>query len=336
MADAPLPTAAPAPAATPSTPAPATPGSQALVPSNTDGAGGVAPAEPERDPSLPPRHAELGQWAKRQKAQRDEQAQRDADARDAAAYRAMLAQGFTPREATQQVQQQRSQPAGDFDLHDFDGLAGRFKDPGELRQWLNGFAKHIANPSAGRLQREVEALKSQKAVPEDYEEIKKTVAELREERQREQQAATDRAFITSTEAKGEGDAHRYPLLAKHQPAQRFAVANQVIADYRQAGFDGELPMDLILQESESYLTAHYQGLGFLPAQASPAPAAVPDATPAPSKRSPSTPQTRRPPGPRSLSNDHVATPTAVAPQSFQERLELAKQRSAQRTRTAAR
>jgi len=322
MADAPI--AAPASEA-PSTPAPSTPEAAPQ-------AAQTPAAEPERDPSLPPRHAELGQWAKRQKAQRDEQARLDADARDAAAWRAMLAQGFTPREAAQQVQQRPQQPAADFDLHDFDGLAGRFNNPGELRQWLNGFAKHIANPSAGRLQREVEALKQAKAVPEDYEEIKQTVAQLREERQREQQAATDRSFLTATEAKGEGDAHKFPLLSKHQPAQRFAVANQVIADYRAAGFDGELPMDLILQESEGYLTAHYQSLGFLPA--SPTPAAVPDATPAPSKRSPSTPQARRSSGPRSLSNDHVATPTATQPQTFQERLAMAKQRSQQRVRAA--
>lgn len=328
MADAPATTAAPQAAheAPQAAPAPA------------EGQVSAAPAatpEPEPDPSLPPRHAELGRWAAKQKAQRDEKAQRDADARDAAAYRAMLAQGFTPRQATQQVNdardQQARQPAGDFDLNDFDAVAGRFQDPAQLRTWLSGLAKHIANPAAGRLHREVEQLKQRQ--PEGLDEIKTAVKQLQEERAREQQTAVDRSFIAATEAKN-GEAAKFPLLAKHPQAQRFAAANQVIADYRAAGYDGELSMDLVLQGAEDLLTDHYRTLGFLPAAepTSPAPAAVPDVKPEPAKRSPST-TTRRPPGSRSLSNDHVATPTSPAPQSFQERLAWAKQRSEQRARS---
>lgn len=327
MADAPATTAVAAalPAATGAPQAAPAPVSEGQAPA----------APPEPDPSLPPRHAELGKWAAKQKAQRDERAQRDADARDAAAYRAMLAQGFTPRQAAQQVNDARDQqprpPSGDFDPNDYDAFAGRFKDPGELRGWLNKFAAHIANPQAGRLHREVEQLKQRQ--PEGIEEMRQAVKQLQEERAREQQTAVDRSFLAATEAK-EGEAAKFPLLAKHPQAQRFAAANQVINDYRAAGWDGELPMDLVLQGAEDLLTDHYRGLGFLPAAEStppPAPAAVPDAKPEPAKRSPSTP-TRRPPGSRSLSNDHVATPTAPRPTDPAELDKWTKARHAQRRR----
>lgn len=325
MADAPTPTAAAA------APQAATEAPQATPAPTPAGQAAAAPAaEPEPDLSLPPRHAELGRWAAKAKAQRDEKARQEANERDAAAYRAMLAQGFTPQQATQQVQQQR-QPGGDLDLNDYDALAARFKGPEELRSFLNGFAKHIANPQAGRLHREVEQLKARQ--PEGLEEIKAAVQQLQQERVREQQSAIDRNFIAATEAKN-GEAAKYPLLAKHPQPQRFAAANQVIQDYRTAGYDGELPMDLVLQEAEALLQAHYQALGFLPAAepTSPAPVADPVVLPEPTKRSPSN-TTRRPPGSRSLSNDHMATPTSPKPQTYQERLAWAKQRAEQRLRS---
>lgn len=245
----------------------------------------------------------------------------------------MLAQGFSPRQAAQQVADARGQqarpPAADIDPHDFDAFAGRFQGPAELRSWLNDFAKHVANPAAGRLHREVEQLKQRQ--PEGIDEIKAAVKQLQEERAREQQATVDRSFLAATEAKN-GEAPKFPLLSKHPQAQRFAAANQVIADYRAAGWDGELDMELVLQGAEDLLTDHYRGLGFLPAaQASPAPAPDPVAKPDPSKRSPSTP-TRRPPGSRSLSNDHMATPTTPRPTDPAELTAWTKARHAQRRR----
>lgn len=317
MADAPAtPATAAGPAEGTATPDPG--------PSSAPGQGQTAPsapptAEAEFDPSVPPRHADLeawqrrhaevGKWAARTKAQEDERAARDADARDAAAYRAMLAQGFTPRQAQAEAAKPQGNRWDGLDPNDFDDIAGRFASPSELRAWINNLAKHVANPQAGRLHREVQQLRGQ--LPQDFEAVRQKVEQLAQEREAERRAATDRSFVEGTEAKGDDGALRYPLLARHPRNQRFAIANQVIADYRNAGYDGQLSIDDVLAAAEEQLAKHYQELGFVPA---PAPAALPEDKQAPTtKRSPSRPAPRSSPGSRTMTNDLAATESAPKP-----------------------
>lgn len=203
----------------------------------------------------------------------------------------MLAQGFTPREAAQQVEQQR-QPA-DFDPNDFDALAGRFESPEKLRGWLKSFAQHIANPGAGRVHRELEQIKQQRAVPEDYEELRAAVQQMQAEKQAAERKAIDDRFRATTQAIDDAGSPRFPNLSKLPEPLRFTVANKVIADYRNAGYEGDLPMEFVIQQAEKLL-----GEGTPPA----APAVT---TTTPSTRAPT--KTRGSTSTRTLTND-LATP----------------------------
>jgi hypothetical protein len=306
MAD---PTAPAAPQAAPSAPATI----DAPIAEGQAGSPAVAPVEPARDPSLPPRYSELGKQQAARKAEADDRAAREQDARDAQAYRALVAAGYSPREAASQVVQPQPPKAPargrkvEIDLDDHGSLRAAIGDDKLFREYLNGTARHVVSPDITRLERELASSKAK--LPEDYDELRTTVKTIAEQREAESIARTEQAFLASAESKGDDDAARFPILARLAPAKRLAFARGVLQDYAENGVDpSSISIDFLAEATEEFLASHLAELAGQPAATpAPQPAAPRAPAAAPTPRPQGTPPKRSSQGTRSLTNA-MATP----------------------------
>lgn len=330
MADAPpsAPAAAPAaeaPVISPGAPAQAQPPGAA-----------PAPTEPERDPNLPPRYAELGKTSQQRLAQRNEQAKRDQDTKDAEAWRAHQAgQGQRPHpQAVPQPTPQASKARRvEIDPDDPGSLRAAFAgDDAAFRRFLNDTARHVANPDAVRFERELAGLKGK--LPEDYEDLRATVTTMQQERQAEKLAHVESKFIEGTEAKVKGDdgteSLRFPLLTRLAPETRIQHAHGMIAHYLEQGYTREeisaQGNDFICEQVEAYLADFGKTLFPTPTPTPLAPVAETTAT----KRPQGTTSKRSSQGTRSLTHDLANPRTSERRLTPEERTELAKRNHALR------
>lgn len=329
MADAPAPTAAsPEPSAAPQ-------GTANAIPAQATPA---VPAAVEPAPDLPPRFSELGKRFAAQKAENEEKAQREADARDAKAYRELLAHGLSPRQAAAEVQQAKvGGRRVELDLDELVQNPGLLRsllaDDAAFRSVLNGAAKSVTAPGELALRKELEALKAKK--PEGVDELRAQLEQLQADREAERRSTIEQAFIARTEAKGEGEAAKYPLTSKLPAAQRLELGHAIAQEYRQAGVDpGKVTHDFLASQVEEYLAGLAQtlGLGGGLATPTPAPAAAP-ATQRP--KAPPTPQRKGSQGSRSLTNADATPQGSRRPATDKERRQLAIERHKAR-RAAAR